>query len=145
LEKMQGGNVKRFLASAILLAIAGCAGPQVREDAITPAPGEKVLDLRAGSYFFDPARISLPAGESVVVRVFTESGIAPHSFVLAGPDGKIIARRELNKGGETFLRVPPLPAGTYAFSCDKSFLGKTHRERGMRGELIVTAPGTPGK
>ena len=137
--------MKRFLASAILLAIAGCAGPQVREDAITPAPGEKVLDLLAGSYFFDPVRISLPAGESAVVRVSTESGIAPHSFVLAAPDGKIIVRGELTTGGKTFLRVPPLPAGTYTFFCDRSFLGKSHRERGMRGELIVAAPGATVK
>jgi len=53
-----------------------------------------------GSTFFDPARISLPAGESAVVRVSTESGIAPHSFV---------------------------------------------RERGMRGELVVTVSGAPAK
>jgi hypothetical protein len=72
--------VKRFLASDILLAIAGCAGPQVREGAIPPAPGEKVLDLRAGSTFFVPTRLSLPPGESVIVRVATESGIAPHSL-----------------------------------------------------------------
>lgn len=137
--------MKRFLAVAILLAITGCAGPQIREEAITPAPGEKVLDLRAGSYFFAPPRTSLPAGESVVVRVSTESGIAPHAFVLAAPDGKIIVRRELNTGGETFLRVPPLPAGTYTFFCDHSFLGKSHRERGMRGELVVTVSGSPAK
>ena len=134
-----------FLTGAVLLAVAGCNGPQVREDAIKPAPGEKVFDLRAGSYFFDPARISLPAGESAVVRVSTESGIAPHSFVLAAPDGKIIVRRELTTGEETFLRVPPLPAGTYLFFCDRSFLGKSHRDRGMRGELTVTAPGAPAK
>jgi plastocyanin len=137
--------MKRFLAVAILLAITGCAGPQIREEAITPAPGEKVLDLRAGSYFFAPPRTSFPAGESVVVRVSTESGIAPHAFVLAAPDGKIIVRRELNTGGETFLRVPPLPAGTYSFYCDRSFLGKSHRERGMRGELVVTVSGSPAK
>jgi plastocyanin len=132
--------VKRFVAAAVLLAIAGCAGPQVREDAITPVPGEKVLDLRAGSYFFDPSRISLPAGVSAVVRVSTEPGLAPHSFVLAAPDGKIIVRRELTIGGETFLRLPPLPPGTYPFFCDRSFLGKSHKERGMRGELTVAAP-----
>ena len=137
--------MKRFLAVAFLLAITGCAGPQIREEAITPAPGEKAIDLRAESYFFDPPRISLPAGESVVVRVSTESGIAPHSFVVADPGGKIIARQELNKGGKTLLRLPPLPAGTYSFYCDKSFLGKSHRERGMRGELIVTVSGAPAK
>ena len=137
--------MKRFLAVAILLAITGCAGPQIREEAITPAPGEKVLDLRAGSYFFDPPRISLPAGESVVVRVSTESGIVPHSFVVADSGGKIIARRELAKGGKTYLRLPPLPAGTYSFYCDRSFLGKSHRERGMRGGLVVTVSGAPAK
>jgi plastocyanin len=139
------GDMKRFLAVAILLAAAGCTGPQTRQETVTPAAGEKILDLRAGSYFFDPARISLPAGEHAVVRVSTESGIVPHSFVLAAPDGKIIARRELTRGGTTFVRLPPLPAGTYTYYCDHSFLGTRHRERGMQGELTVDAPGAPGK
>ncbi len=137
--------MKRFLAVAVLLAAAGCAGPQTRGEAVTPAPGEKMFDLRAGSYFFDPSRISFPAGESVVLRISTESGIAPHSFVVADPYGKIIARQGLAKGGRTSLRLPPLPPGTYSFYCDKSFLGTSHRERGMEGELVVTAPGAPAK
>ncbi|HBO69550.1 MAG TPA: hypothetical protein DD658_05155 [Deltaproteobacteria bacterium] len=135
---------RRFLAACFILA-AGCAAPQVREKAAPPRPGERIVSLRAGSYFFEPATLDLPEAEPVVLRVANEATLIPHSFVLAGPDGKILFRQELEKGGETILRLPPLVAGTYLFYCDHSLLGTTHRGKGMEGTFQVKAGPEGGK
>lgn len=133
---------RRFLAACLVLA-AGCAAPQVRDEAAFPRPGERVLSVRAGSYFFEPAILSMPEAEPVVLRVSNEATLIPHSFVLAGPGGKVLFRQELAKGGETILRLPPLKAGTYAFYCDHSLMGTTHRGKGMQGTITVTAGTEP--
>jgi len=135
---------RRVLAACLILA-AGCAAPQVREQAPPPRPGERIVFLKAGSYFFEPATLDLPADEPVVLRISNEATLIPHSFVLAGPGGKILLRQELEKGGETILRIPPLAAGTYPFYCDHSLLGSTHRGKGMEGTIRVEAGPKTGK
>ncbi|NJD62920.1 MAG: quinol oxidase [Deltaproteobacteria bacterium] len=127
--------MKRWMLLSALMFAAGCAGAPVREGAVTVAPGEQVVDLRAGSYFFAPASLSIPAEKPVVLRIRNEASVIPHSFVLAGPGGNVLVRKPLRKGGETLIRLSPLPAGTYTFYCDKSFLGSTHRSKGMQGKL----------
>lgn len=138
--------MKRGVLAACLILAAGCAAPQPREKAAPPPrPGERIVSLRAGSYFFEPATLELPEAEPAVLRVSNEATLIPHSFVLAGPDGKILFRQELEKGGETILRLPPLAAGTYLFYCDHSLLGTTHRGRGMEGTIRVKAGPKAGK
>lgn len=130
--------MKRWMLLAALMIAAGCAGAPVREGAVTVAPGEKVVDLRAGSYFFSPALLSIPAEKPVVLRIHNEATLIPHSFVLENPGGNVLIRQSLSKGGETLVRLSPLPAGTYTFYCDESFLGSTHRSKGMQGKLEAT-------
>ncbi|MGE5700299.1 MAG: cupredoxin domain-containing protein [Deltaproteobacteria bacterium] len=123
-----------LLASVFFLAV-GCSGAAVREGAVTVAPGETVVELKAESYFFAPATLAVPAGKPLVIRIRNEATVIPHSFVLENSGGNVIVRQSLKSGGETLVRLSPLPAGSYTFYCDKSFLGMSHRKKGMEGKL----------
>lgn len=123
-----------FLAGVGLIAF-GCAGAPVREGAVTVAPGERLVELKAESYHFTPAYLAVPADRPVVIRIHNEATLIPHSFVLESAGGNIIVRQSLTKGGDTLVRLAPLPAGTYTFYCDKSFMGSSHRQKGMVGKL----------
>jgi plastocyanin len=129
--------MKRWFPLAVFLLAAGCAGAPVHEEAATAVPGETVVDLRAESYFFTPARLTVPADKPFVLRIRNEATVIPHSFVLENSGGAAIVRHSLKKGGETVIRFSPLPAGVYTFYCDKSFLGMSHRKKGMEGKLEV--------
>jgi heme/copper-type cytochrome/quinol oxidase subunit 2 len=133
--------MKRWILSAILILAAGCAGAPVREGAVTVAPGERLVELKAESYYFTPAYLAVPADRPVVLRIHNEATLIPHSFVLEGAGGNIIVRQSLAKGGDTLVRLAPLPAGAYTFYCDKSFMGMSHRKKGMVGKLEAL----PGK
>jgi hypothetical protein len=143
-----------LLLPAVLLA-AGCAArhPAREGAAAAPQPAgprEQIVDLLAGSYFFTPPRIRVGAGAPAVIRVTDKATVISHDFVLEGPDGRVIVKRELSRGGVTDISLPPLPEGTYVFYCDKSFLGMSHRSKGMEGRLEVvpgagTAQGPSGK
>jgi hypothetical protein len=129
-----------FLAGVCLIAF-GCAGAPIREGAVTVAPGERLVELKAESYHFTPAHLAVPAERPVVLRIHNEATLIPHSFVLEGAGGNIIVRQSLAKGGDTLVRLAPLPAGAYTFYCDKSFMGMSHRKKGMVGKLEAL----PGK
>lgn len=129
-----------LLAGVCLIAI-GCAGAPVREEAVTVAPGERMVELKAESYHFTPAHLSVPADRPLVIRIHNEATLVPHSFVLESPGGNIIVRQALAKGGDTLVRIAPLPPGAYTFYCDKSFMGMSHRKKGMVGKLEAL----PGK
>lgn len=127
--------MKRWFPLVFLLLAVGCAGAPVREEAATVAPGETVIDMRAESYYFTPARLTVPAGKPLILRIRNDATVIPHSFVLENPGGGILVRQALKKGGETLIRLSPLPAGAYTFYCDKSFLGMSHRGKGMEGKM----------
>lgn len=138
-EKIAEAVMNRiFLLSAALLFAAGCAGAPVREEAAVPAPGDVEVDLLADSYSFTPSLLTVPAEKPVVLRIRNEAAVIPHSFVLKSPQGTVIANRHLKKNGETRIRLSPLAAGTYTFYCDESFLGRSHRNKGMEGKLEAT-------
>lgn len=129
-----------FRGPLVLLALlTGCSGAPLRDGPATALSTEKVVELKADNYSFAPARLTVPANTPVVIRIRDESRLVPHTFVLEGLDGKVIVRQSLSKSEDTMVRLAPLPAGTYVFHCDKSFLGSSHRAKGMEGKLEVVA------
>ena len=114
--------MKRWLLPVVLVLAAGCAGAPAREGAVTVAPGERLIELKAESYHFTPATLAVPADRPLVLRIHNEATLIPHSFVLESPSGNVIVRQSLTKGGDTLVRLAPLSAGDYMFYCDKSFL-----------------------
>jgi plastocyanin len=134
-----GTLMKSWLLFGVLITVAGCAGAPVQEKAMDIlAPGEAMIDLHAKSYAFSPIRLIVPAETPLVLRVLNEATLIPHSFILEKKGAGIIVRKQLQKGGETFIRIPPLSAGIYDFYCDKSFMGISHRKMGMEGIIEAT-------
>jgi plastocyanin len=128
--------VKNVFLLGIAMIAAGCAvAPDRGSGPYTSAKGEITIDLHAESYSFSPAHLAVPAGKEVVLRVRNEASLIPHSFVLENEGSVIVLRQPLAKAGETIIRIPPLPAGPYVFYCDESFLGMSHRKKGMEGKL----------
>ncbi len=135
--------MKKWIVPGFLVLLTGCSGAPVKDVPATAPSTGKLVELKADNYSFAPARLSVPADTPVVIRIHDASKLIPHSFVLEGPGGKVIVRQELAKSGDTMVRLAPLPAGSYVFYCDKSFLGSSHRAKGMEGKLEVTPATVP--
>lgn len=127
--------MRQWFPLVFLLLAAGCAGAPVRQEAIVPAPGETVVELKAESYSFTPSTLTVPAGKPLILRIRNEATVIPHSFVLENGSGTVLVRQPLIKGSETLIRIAPLAAGSYPFYCAESLLGSTHRGKGMEGKL----------
>lgn len=133
--------MKSWLLFGVLIVLSGCSGVSgPGKAAPTEAPGEMTIDMHAKSYSFSPARLIVPAEKQWVLRVQNEATLIPHSFVLEKNGVGIIVRQQLMKGGETFIRIPPLSPGIYNFYCDEAFMGISHREKGMEGIIEATIP-----
>jgi len=131
--------LKSWTLIGVVIVLSGCAGAPGQEQAVhTVAPGEITIDMHAESYAFSPARLIVPAEKQFVLRVRNEATLIPHSFVLEKEGVGILVRQELKKDGETLIRIPPLSAGTYNFYCDKSYMGISHRSKGMEGVIEAT-------
>jgi len=135
--------MQKWLIQGLLVLLAGCSGTPVKDVPATVPSTEKLVELKADNYSFTPTRLSVPANTPVVIRIHDESRLVPHAFVLEGLDGKVIVRQSLSKSDDTMIRLAPMPAGTYVFYCDKSFLGSSHRAKGMEGKLEVTPATAP--
>ncbi|RXZ42775.1 quinol oxidase [Crenobacter cavernae] len=120
-------------ALVALQAVAEGEGAPYRP---TPgADGVQRVDIVGGSYHFKPKRIAVKVGQPVEVSVHMDSGIVPHRFVLEGPGGKRIADFSLGDAPQKVTFTPAV-AGRYVFYCPNRLLFfKSHRERGMVGEL----------
>lgn len=112
-------------------------------DAITrPADGAAIhlvrLVQRGDSYAFDPAEIEIQAGD--VVR-FIATGSQPESIAFeaaGGPQSDFVSSQLLDRGvlltqpGDAYdVSFRDAPAGSYPF------VSVPHRDRGMRGTVIV--------
>lgn len=128
---------------AIALGLTACAGLPPPEAArpVVATPGRdgvQQVTVVAGNYYFNPGHVIVQAGQPVELRLSREAGLVPHSFILVAPEGGIDIRVELSTAVQT-VRFTPTRAGRYQFFCSKSFLGQSHRERGMSGVLEVRA------
>jgi plastocyanin len=117
----------RLLAVLLASGIGGAWGADAR-----------VIEIKADSYFFKPDTITVKAGEPVTLSVINDASFLPHSLVIKAPEAGLdvaIEVRAGNTGSATFTAMKP---GTYEIYCDKEPpFGKSHKERGMHGKLIV--------
>ena len=93
--------------------------------------GARRIEVTATSFEFDPAEITVTAGEDVAIVLTSEDLL--HDFTIDELDAHVAADAdETSEGG---LHAPDEP-GRYAFYC--SVAG--HRAAGMEGTLVVEAP-----
>jgi uncharacterized cupredoxin-like copper-binding protein len=91
------------------------------------APGARPVELSGSSYEYDPAEITIQAGEDMAI-VLTATDIE-HDFTIDGLDTHVSA--EAGETAEGGLRADE--PGTYTFYCSV----EGHREAGMEGTLTV--------
>jgi len=114
---------RRFLLGAAGLALA------VLAPAMAMRQEERVIQVRARRFVFDPSTIRLRHGEPVSFELTSLD--VPMGF--NAPDFGV--RSDIMPGTVTRLRFTPDKAGEFSFHCD-IFCGSGHET--MAGMLIVT-------
>lgn len=93
------------------------------------ADGARRIEVTARSFAFDPAEITVTAGEDIAIVLTSEDLL--HDFTIDELDAHVAADKgETSEGG---LRADE--PGRYTYYCEVP----GHREAGMEGTLIVEA------
>jgi uncharacterized cupredoxin-like copper-binding protein len=110
-----------------------------------------VVRIELSEYAFNPAQVTLKAGRAVTLKV-VNTGRATHMFAskylgrqdleIEGADMEVDAPNgvkyvKLQPGKSAEIKFTPAQKGTFDFSCDVKTGGRTHRDRGMKGQLVV--------
>lgn len=139
---------KRCLALSVTAAVIGfCVGGN------GPAHGEPspVVRIELNEYAFSPARVSIPVGKPVILRVinrgrmthmFASPYLASLDLEVEGAEMEVDAPNgvkyvKLRPGNRADIKFTPSARGTFEFGCDMKSAGRQHRDLGMKGELVV--------
>ncbi len=99
------------------------------------------VPVTLGDYRFSPTRVRIPAGRPVTLELRNTDKLIAHNFTLEQPHAAAQLSVDVGAGQTRSLPLPPLAEGRYRFFCNQKLpFMKSHRERGMHGELLV-APG----
>jgi plastocyanin len=113
------------LLFAILPVLAVKADPQV-------------IDIRLDSYIIKPDTVTVKVNQPVTLRVKNEATFIPHNLVIKSPDAGFDVKLDLSAGKSGEVSFTPTKAGSYEMFCDKAPpIGKSHKEKGMHGTLVV--------
>jgi plastocyanin len=122
---------------AVIVLLAGCASlqPQV---ALSEKGSEKVVELKAESFKFEPNNIRAFEGDTIVFRIENISDSA-HNFTITNPQRQILKSVALPAKKAVDINVSFAEPGVYEFHCDKPL----HPSFGMKGQVEVVKRG-PG-
>ena len=110
-----------------------------------------VVGIELSEYAFNPARVTLKAGRAVTLKV-VNTGRSVHMLAspylssqdleIEGADMEVDAPHgvkyvKLQPGKTAEIKFTPAQTGTFDFSCDVKTGGRTHRDRGMKGQFVV--------
>jgi len=110
-----------------------------------------VVRIELSEYALNPAQVTLKAGRAVTLKV-VNTGRATHMFAsqylssqdleIEGADMEVDAPNgvkyvKLQPGKSAEIKLTPAQKGTFDFSCDVKTGGRTHRDRGMKGQFVV--------
>jgi len=136
----------RRVAIAVIVTTVVVTGQGLAE----PDPAS-VVRIELSEYAFNPAQVTLKAGRAVSLKV-VNTGRATHMFAstylssqdleIEGADMEVDAPHgvkyvKLQPGKSAEIKFTPAQKGTFDFSCDVKTGGRTHRDRGMKGQLVV--------
>lgn len=128
-----------MVALALGLVVTACGD----DDAGPPPPGDRVIEVDMGDFFFEPENLTLRAGTEVTIDAINVGELV-HNFVVL-PEGQQVDTA-VGLDRDTFLffvqapsrasesaRFTVPPPGTYQIVC--TIAG--HLEAGMGGTLTV--------
>ncbi len=98
----------------------------------------QVITVELDSYSIKPDTIKVKVGQPVTLKVTNVATFIPHNIVIKAPEAGLDVKVDVRggKGGEATFTATK--AGTYEMVCDKAPpIGKSHKEKGMHGKLIV--------
>ncbi len=140
-------KITALLLSSIFIWMCSCQTQQEKQEDMgeseeinqtptLPEAREPQLDtvrLEAEDFVFIPPKVFLPPGEEVMF-VLTNKGENDHSIHFEFPYGDVELGKVIQPGKKDSLTVKiPEEEGTYMFYCPQG----QHREKAMRGEIIV--------
>lgn len=98
----------------------------------------QVIEIKLDSYTIKPDRITVKAGEPVILKVKNEASFIPHNLVIKAPQAGVEVKIDVSAGKNGEVRFTPTQPGSYEMLCDKKPpIGKSHKEKGMHGTLVV--------
>jgi len=121
---------------AVVLLVAGCGSsglkrPVASVTATPDAKGVQVVVIKMHSYYFEPNRVVVKAGQPVDLVLKNSTKFYPHNFTIA--DSAISASESAWLGTDHVRFTPEVP-GEYEFFCHVDH----HAKKGMTGTLVVT-------
>ena len=132
----------RAVVLALTVVSAACADSETGSDAggspIFGPAGEIPDDahaarVRAGEFFFDPAGVSVPAGQPVALTLQNFGQVEHDWLALTDDDRAIVDAYVYADAGMTTTGVFTLERGTYTVICTI----EGHREAGMEGTVTA--------
>ncbi len=123
------------ICTVIALLFAGCASlqPQV---ILSANESEKVVELKAESFKFEPNNIRAFEGDTILFRIENTSDSA-HNFTIINPQQEILKSVALPAKKAVDIKVFFAGLGVYEFYCDKPL----HSSFGMKGQVEVVKKG----
>jgi uncharacterized cupredoxin-like copper-binding protein len=98
----------------------------------------RVVEVVLNNYTIKPDTLILKAGEPVILKVKNEATFIPHNLVIKTAQAGIELKVVVGAGKIGEIRFTPTLPGSYELFCDtQPPIGKSHKEKGMHGLLLV--------
>jgi plastocyanin len=118
-----------WAVTVLLLAVCTSLQPQV---ALSEEESEKVVELKAKSFKFEPDNVKIFEGDTILFRIENSSG-STHNFTIKDPQKQILKSEALPANKTVDIKVSFGEPGVYEFYCSKPF----HSSFGMKGQVEV--------
>ena len=130
-------NTGWLAASLAMVALTGCSSGlrhPVREVTANTAGGVQRVSIVAHTWWFDPNRVVLKAGQPVELTVRNGAFMVPHNLTCFEKDAGIELSANLGAlHGRKTVRFTPTRPGEYEFFCHVG----SHARHGMKGTFVV--------
>ena len=135
---------------AVAVIVTTVVATAIGQGLAQPDPAS-VVRIELSEYAFSPTQVTLKAGRAVTLKV-VNTGRSVHMLAsqylssqdleIEGADMEVDAPNgvkyvKLQPGKSVEIKFTPAKTGTFDFSCDVKTGGRTHRDRGMRGQFVV--------
>jgi plastocyanin len=125
--KEEGMKAARFWVTLLI----GLVSPSLS------ASDPEIIEIRLGSYYIKPEKITVKVGQPVTLKIINESTMVSHDLIITAPEVGIDVRVDVRAGKTTDANFTPGKAGLYEMFCDKKLLFMAHKAKGMKGVLEV--------